>query len=55
MIARGITVNEVEEAVKKGSKEIQEPDKILHHFGYFTVVTKKIGDDYFIITVKPRW
>lgn len=55
MIERGISVNEVEEAIKKGSKELQKPDKILHHFRYFIVVTKKINDDYFVITVKPRW
>ena len=54
MVERGISTNEVEEAIKSGSKELQKPDKILHHFRYFTVVTKKIKSDYFIITVKPR-
>ena len=55
MIARGISVNEVEEAIRKGAKEIQYPNKILYHFRYFTVVAKKYSNDYFIITVKPRW
>ena len=55
MVERGISVNEVEEAIKKGAKELQESYKILHHFRYFTVVTKKIAGDYFVITVKPRW
>ena len=55
MIERGISTNEVEEAIRKGDKELQKPNKILHHFRYFTVVTKKLGDDYFVITVKPRW
>ena len=55
MIGRGISANAVEEAVKKGAKELQKPNKILHHFRYFTVVTKKINGDYFVITVKPRW
>ena len=55
MIERGVSVNEVEEAIKKGNKELQKPDKILHHFRYFTVVTKKSDNDYFVITVKPRW
>ncbi len=55
MIERGISVGEVDEAIKKGSKELQKPDKILHHFKYFVVVTKKIKNDYFVITVKPRW
>jgi len=55
MIERGISVNEVEEAIKKGAKELQKPNKILHHYSYFTVVTKKINNEYFIITVKPKW
>jgi len=55
MIERGISVNEVEEAIERGAKELQKPNKILFHFRYFTVVTKKIKSDYFIITVKPRW
>jgi len=54
MIERGISVNEVEEAIERGAKELQKPNKILFHFRYFTVVTKKIKSDYFIITVKPR-
>ena len=54
MTDRGVCVNEVEEAIKKGAKELQEPNKILHHYKYFTVVSKKMGNDYFIITVKPR-
>ena len=55
MIERGISTSQVEDAIKKGDKELQKPNKILHHFRYFSVVTKKIGDDYFVITVKPRW
>ena len=54
MIERGISVNEVEEAIKSGAKELQKPKKILHHFRYFSVVTKKIEGYYFVITVKPR-
>ncbi len=55
MIARGISVSEVEDALKRGSKELQNPDKILYHFRYFTVVSKKISGDDLIITVMPRW
>ena len=55
MIERGISTHEVEDALKKGSKEFQEPNKILHHFSYFTVVAKKIKESYYVITVKPRW
>ncbi len=55
MVERGISENEIELAVKSGAKELQKPDQILHHYRYFTVVTKKIGNDNFVITVKPRW
>jgi len=54
MIARGISEKEVEEGIKRGSKELQKPNKILSHYGYFCVVYKKIGEVYFVITVKPR-
>ncbi len=55
MIARGISVNEVEEGIKRGAKQLQMPDKILYHYRYFTVVARKINRDDFVITVKPRW
>ena len=55
MVERGISKNEVEDAIKAGSKELQKPNKILYHFRYFSVVTKKINNDHFVITVKPRW
>lgn len=55
MIERGISVNEVEEGIKRGSKELQKPNKIMYHYKYFTVVTKKVNGDDFVITVKPRW
>lgn len=55
MIERGISVNEVEEGIRKGAKELQKPNKILYHFRYFVVVTKKLNNDHFVITVKPRW
>lgn len=54
MVARGISAFEVEEAIKRGSKEIQKPDKILSYYRYFCVVYKKIGNSTFVITVKPR-
>ena len=55
MIERGISESEIEQAIKVGAKELQNPNKILFHFRYFTAVSKKINEDYFIITVKPRW
>lgn len=55
MIERGISENEVEEGIRRGSKKFQPPNKILSEHRYYTVVYKKIGEIYFIITVKPRW
>ncbi|MFH0874965.1 MAG: DUF4258 domain-containing protein [archaeon] len=54
MIDRGISIDEVKEAIKRGEKSLQTPDKLLFHYKYYCVVSKKIGDNYFIITVKPR-
>ena len=54
MVARGISENEIEEGIKKGSKELQKPGKILSHYRYFCVVYKKIREDCYVITVKPR-
>jgi len=54
MILRGISEKEVEEAMKRGSKELQMPNKIIFNYRYFCVVTKKFKENYFIITVKPR-
>ncbi len=54
MVARGTDEKEIEEGIKRGSKELQKPDKVLSYYRYFCVVYKKIGDDYFVITVKPR-
>lgn len=53
MIERGISSNEVEDAIRKGSKEMQN-NKILHHYRHFTAVTIRIKKDYFVITVMPR-
>ncbi len=55
MIERSVSVREVENAIKGGAKELQKPNKIVYHYRYFSVVTKKINEDYFVITVKPRW
>lgn len=55
MIERGISTKEVEEALQRGAKQFQIPNKILYHYRYFVVVTKNINNSVFIITVKPRW
>ena len=54
MVLRGITEKEVEEGIKKGSKELQKPNKILSHYKYFCVVYRKIKDSIYVITIKPR-
>ena len=55
MVARGVSVKEVKDAIKKGSKSFQNPDKIVASYRHYSVVYKKIKDTHFIITVKPRW
>jgi len=55
MIERGISMKEIENAIRMGSKFIQKPNKIVAEYTYFSVVYKKIGDAYYIITVQPRW
>ena len=55
MIERGISMKEIENAIRMGSKFIQKPNKIVAEYTYFSVVYKKIGDVYYIITVQPRW
>jgi len=54
MVLRGITEKEVEEGIKRGSKELQKPNKILSHYKYFCVVYRKIKDNTYVITIKPR-
>ena len=55
MAARGITALQVEEAIKRGSKYLQKPDRIVAEYRYFSVVYRQASDCCFIITVKPRW
>lgn len=54
MIARGVSEKEVGEGIKIGSKQLQKPDKILSYYKYFCAVCKKIGEGFYVITVKPR-
>ena len=54
MIERGIASSEVKEAIIKGTKRIQD-DKLISSYSYFEVVYKKIGNEIYVITVKPRW
>lgn len=55
MIERGIGMDEIERAIKSGSKYLQKPNKIIAEYGYYSVVYKKIGEVNYIITVQPRW
>jgi len=54
MAERGISLNEVECAIRMGAKEMQH-NKMLHHYRHFTAVTITKGKDCFVITVMPRW
>ena len=54
MVERGISENEVSKAIQKGKKRIQD-NKIIVAYTCFEVVYKKIGDEYYIITVLLRW
>jgi hypothetical protein len=54
MVLRGISEKEVERALIKGSKSIRKR-KIVSSYSYFEVVYRKVGDEIYVITVKPRW
>lgn len=54
MVERGISNEEVKNAITKGAKRLQD-DKIISSYSYFEVVYRKIGDTVFVITVQPRW
>ena len=54
MIGRGISEKDAEEGIKRGSKELQKPNKILSYYKYYCVVYKKIENDIYVITIKPR-
>lgn len=55
MIERGVSVSEVEQAVQKGSKQLQGNDRLVSSYGYISVVYRKIEDRIVVITVKVRW
>jgi len=54
MVLRGITRNEVETAIRSGSKT-RQADRIVSAYRYFEVVYVIRDGDIFVITVKPRW
>lgn len=54
MILRGISRREVEDAIRKGRKRIQD-GKIVVTYLYFEVVYVQEGEEIWVLTVKPRW
>jgi len=54
MVSRGISLEEVKNAILKGSKRIQD-GKIVSAYRYFEVVYKKVDEIFVVITVSPRW
>jgi hypothetical protein len=54
MVLRGITRNEVELAIRAGSKS-RQGDRVISAYRYFEVVYVVRGEDLLVITVKPRW
>ena len=54
MIARGISLEEVKNAILRGSKRVQD-GKIVAAYRYFEVVYKKVDEIFVVVTVSPRW
>ena len=54
MVLRGITRNEVETAIRSGSKT-RQGERIVVAYRSFEVVYVVRGSDILVITVKPRW
>jgi hypothetical protein len=54
MIERGISHEEVKNAINKGAKRLQGR-KIVSAYSYFEVVYRKFGKRIYVITVKSRW
>ena len=54
MVLRGISLEEVKDAIMKGGKRIQD-GKIVATYRYFEVVYKKVSGVFVVVTVTPRW
>ena len=54
MILRGISEGEVNEAIRRGTKRIQD-GKLVASYMYFEVVYVVRGEDIRVITVLFRW
>ena len=53
---RGISINEIKEAIQKGAKFIQDEKekKIVSDYRHMRIVFKKLEDKYYVITVMIR-
>jgi transcription antitermination factor NusG len=54
MVLRGISRREVEDAIRKGKKRIQDR-KIVATYLYFEVLYVIEDDEIRVVTVTPRW
>ena len=54
MILRGISAQEVNDAIRKGTKRTQD-GKVVAAYLYFEVGYTVRGQDIYVITVQPRW
>lgn len=54
MISRGISLEEVKNAILKGSKRIQD-GKIVAAYRYFEVVYRRVDEIFVVVTVSSRW
>ncbi len=54
MILRGISAREVNDAIRKGTKRIQD-GRIVATYVYFEVVYAIRRKAVYVITVQPRW
>ena len=50
---RGVSINEIKEAIQKGAKFLQE-DKIVSIYMHIKVVFKRLNDKFFVITLMIR-
>lgn len=55
MIERGVSVSEVEQAIQRGSKQLQGEGRLVSSSGYISVVYEKLKNRIIVITVKLRW
>jgi len=50
---RGISIEQIKNCVQRGAKHLQGK-KIVSDYTYMKIVYKKLGEEYFVITVMIR-